>query len=425
MVIRPISPKFKILYKKARYKVLAGGRGSAKSWAIAEALIYYALKYPNMRILCTREIQKSIKESSYQLLMDTTNRLGVSDRFEFIRDSIRVDNGSVFIFAGLSSSTEQSLKSLEGIDIAWCEESQTLTQSSIDILIPTIRKKNSQIWFSFNPFLPSDPISKMFLGDTLPPDTLLEHVNYDDNPKLSEDLLKDIEHMKETDPKRYAHVYRGGFADAGDTKVYSLELIQEAISRIPEHEDGPVIAALDCARFGNDSSVLTLKQGNRIYGIQSWQGKSVTELAHIVAGEIMNHSITKVVVDGAGLGAGVVDVLKQQCGNVCEIIEFNGAFKADDTRYANARAETMYRLKEWLKQGQIPNHSQLVAELMSIEYKFTSSSTIQIEKKEEYKKRMGSSPDYLDSTAMLFYSATSIKKINLKKLNNRSHSAWT
>lgn len=425
LVIKPISHKFKMLYQRARYKVLFGGRGSGKSWAIAEALIYYAIKYPGMRILCTREVQKSIKESSYQLLVDTARRLGVSDRCEFIRDTIRIDNGSVFIFTGLSTTTEQSLKSFEGVDICWVEEAQVISQSSLDILIPTIRKKNSQIWFSFNPFLPTDPISQMFLGDTVPPSTIVTMVNYDDNPLISSDLLRDIEHMKQTDPKRYQHIYRGGFADDGDTKVFSLESVRAAIRREPEHVDGPVIGSVDVARYGDDSSVLTLKQGNRIYGIQEWQGKSITELADLVSNEVMNNSIVKLVVDGSGLGAGLVDVLKQKIGNICDIIEFNGAFKANDTRYANARAETLYQLKDWMQTGQIPNNSRLVSELISIEYKFSPNNATLIEKKEDYKKRMGVSPDFLDSAAMLFYTQANSRKLDIKKLKSRSHSTWT
>lgn len=426
MIVRPISQKYQILYKKARYKVLAGGRGSGKSWAIAEALIYYALKYPQMRILCAREIQKSIKESSYQLLMDTAHRLGVGDRFEFIRDSIRVDNSSQFIFHGLSSSTEQSIKSLEGIHICWVEEAQTITQQSLDILLPTIRRENSQVWFSFNPYLPTDPIAVMFLGETLPPDTLLEFINYDDNPKISHALLADINHMKIHDPKRYQHVYRGGFVDSGDTKVFSLELVQNAIGRIPDQADGPVIAALDVARFGDDSSILTVKQGNRILSIKQWQGKSTTELTRLTADVIFQDNVRTLIIDnGGGHGSGPIDQLRELVGNICDIVEFHGAGKANDNRYANARAETMFLAKKWLETGSIVNNTKLVAELVSIEYKFTTNNAIIIEKKADYKKRMGQSPDALDSFAMLFYHRANSRKTNMKALTNSRGALWS
>ena len=147
--------KLTFLFEPARYKVAHGGRGSGKSWAFARALILMAAKKP-LRILCGREVQKSIKDSVHRLLNDQIQALGLGASFDVLENEIRGKNGSLFLFAGLSQHTVESIKSFEGVDICWLEEAQVITKRSYDVLLPTIRKDGSEVWLSLNPDMDTD-----------------------------------------------------------------------------------------------------------------------------------------------------------------------------------------------------------------------------------------------------------------------------
>ena len=141
--------KLSFLFRPARYKVARGGRGSAKSWSFARALIIKADAAP-LRVLCTREVQMSIKDSVHRLLGDQIEALGLSHRYEVLATEIRNKHtGSTFVFAGLSTQTIESIKSYEGIDVCWVEEGQKVSKRSWDILAPTIRKPSSEIWVTY------------------------------------------------------------------------------------------------------------------------------------------------------------------------------------------------------------------------------------------------------------------------------------
>src|SRR5215472_15754065 len=149
-----IPEAFAGLLQPYRYKVFHGGRGSGKSWTFATILIARAAERP-LRILCTRETMTSIRESVHQLLSDRIYALSLADQFVIGSASIRHDNGSEFIFAGLRHNVSQ-IRSLEGIDIAWVGEAANISHASWEILVPTIRKDESEIWISFNPVLETD-----------------------------------------------------------------------------------------------------------------------------------------------------------------------------------------------------------------------------------------------------------------------------
>ena len=142
-------PKLEFLFHPKRNKVAYGGRGGAKSWGFARALLIMAAQRP-LRILCTREVQKSIKDSVHKLLSDQIEALGLGAVYQVLATEIRGINGSEFLFSGLADQTVESIKSFEGVDIVWLEEARAVTRRSLRILIPTIRKDGSEIWFSFN-----------------------------------------------------------------------------------------------------------------------------------------------------------------------------------------------------------------------------------------------------------------------------------
>ena len=153
-----IARAFLPLLPPSRYKGAYGGRGSGKSHYFAERLVIRAVERGGFRAVCIREIQKSLKESAKKLIEDKIEALGVSGLFEVLTDQIRTPDGGVIIFQGMQDHTAESIKSLEGFDVAWVEEAQTLSATSLKLLRPTIRKEGSELWFSWNPTRKTDPI---------------------------------------------------------------------------------------------------------------------------------------------------------------------------------------------------------------------------------------------------------------------------
>ena len=229
--------KLQFLFKPSRYKVLYGGRGGAKSWGVARALIALANK-DQIRILCAREFQKSIKQSVHQLLSDQIDALGLSGRFEILANEIRCINGSQFYFTGLAEHTVDSIKSYEGIDVCWVEEAQTVSKRSWDILIPTIRKDNSEIWITLNPHLDSDETYIRFIQNT-PPDCQRVKINYNDNPFFPAVLEQERLHCKAVDPKNYPNIWEGAAKTVVEGAIYAdeyLKLIEDGRLTTVKHD---------------------------------------------------------------------------------------------------------------------------------------------------------------------------------------------
>lgn len=195
-----------LLQKTSRYKVLYGGRGSGKSVNVALCLILLSMKR-KVRILCTRQIQGSIKDSVYKLLKDLIYQYGFDNYFEITLDTIRGINGSEFIFKGLKSSIAE-IKSMQGINYCWVEEAESVTAESWDVLIPTIREEGSEIWVTFNPNMKSDETYQRFVVNP-PKDCITVQLNYYDNPFFPEVLKLEMEACKELNMPRYEHIWLG------------------------------------------------------------------------------------------------------------------------------------------------------------------------------------------------------------------------
>lgn len=191
---------------RKRHKVARGGRGSGKSWSIGSILSVKGYAEPK-RILCVREVQKSIKESSHRLLADTIGRLGLNGWYDVQQNVIKAPNGTEFAFAGLQDHTADSLKSYEGFDICWVEEAHTVTERSAQVLIPTIRKPGSEIWWSYNPDQEADFVHQLAALDD--PDTLVVDINWRDNPWFPEELEKERLKLKRINEDLYRHVWEG------------------------------------------------------------------------------------------------------------------------------------------------------------------------------------------------------------------------
>ena len=213
--------KLSFLDEPYRYKVAYGGRGSGKSWGFARALLALAVKH-KLRILCAREVQRSIKQSVHQLLSDQIQSMGFGQYYNVLENEIRCVSGSQINFTGLANNTVESIKSFEGVDIVWVEEAQTVSKKSWDILIPTIRKPDSQIWVTFNPDLDSDDTYKRFVIDT-PDNAKVVKVNWSDNPWFPKVLDAERLHAKANNPD-YENIWEGECKSAVDGAIYADEI---------------------------------------------------------------------------------------------------------------------------------------------------------------------------------------------------------
>jgi len=212
-----VAPAFKDSETPSRYKVWYGGRGGAKSWTVARLLLLRAIEQP-LRVLCTREYQSSISDSVHALLSDQIDKMGLDSVYEIKRYSIVSQNGSTFIFAGLRHNPKK-IKGTEGIDIAWVEEADTISNESLNLLIPSIRKPDSEIWFTFNPDSPEDPIYTRFVK-TDRADAIVRRVNHSDNPWFPEVLRREMEWDRAHDTDKYLHIWEGEPRTASQAQVF-------------------------------------------------------------------------------------------------------------------------------------------------------------------------------------------------------------
>lgn len=214
--------KLSPLFDPARYKILWGGRGGAKSWGVARALLIQGAAKP-LRVLCAREIQRTISDSVHQLLRDQISGLGLDGNYRVTDTEIRGVNGTQFLFAGLRQQDAAKIKSFEGADICWVEEAHTVSKKSWDVLIPTIRKPGSEIWVTFNPELDTDDTYVRFVVNT-PPDSKLININWRDNPWFPDTLEKERLHLQKTDPDAYENVWEGKCRSSVEGAIYSREI---------------------------------------------------------------------------------------------------------------------------------------------------------------------------------------------------------
>ena len=216
------------LLEHHRYKVLFGGRAATKSWSVARLLVTMAAQR-KLRILCVRELQKSIKDSVHQLLCDQIENLGLTSAYKITDKEITcIETGSFFIFEGLHRNVSK-IKGLEGIDIVWVEEAQRISQESWSYLIPTIRKSGSEIWVTFNPDLETDPTYQRFVIDT-PDNCLLIKINANDNPWLSQESIDDRAHLYRVDRDAAIHIWEGETRTSSDAQVLHGKCMVEAFT---------------------------------------------------------------------------------------------------------------------------------------------------------------------------------------------------
>lgn len=238
--------KLRFLFEPSRYKVLHGGRGGAKSWGVARALLIQGTQRP-LRVLCAREFQNSIRDSVHKLLGDQVSALGLSAFYDVQAQAIIGLNGTEFAFEGLRQNAGR-IRSYEGIDRAWVEEGHAVSKGSWDILIPTVRKEGSEIWVTFNPEFEDDDTFVRFIGSP-PRSAVVREVNWRDNPWFPEVLEEERQDLKRRDPNSYDHVWEGKCRQWLEGAIYANELRraydEKRITVVPYDPASPVFTAWD------------------------------------------------------------------------------------------------------------------------------------------------------------------------------------
>lgn len=241
--------KLECLFQPSRYKVLYGGRGGAKSWGVARALLIMGAQR-KLRIACGREIQKSISDSVHQLLKEQIDDLGLASQYRVLETYIEGINGTLITFHGLKHNVV-SLKSIEGIDIFWAEEAQTISKNSWNTLIPTIRKEGSEIWITFNPELDTDETYRRFVQNP-PTGAVVTKINYRDNPWFSGVLEQERLDCLARSKDDHDHVWEGQTKKVLEGAIFANELrdtyANDRVMRVPYDMAHPVQTVWDLGR---------------------------------------------------------------------------------------------------------------------------------------------------------------------------------
>lgn len=214
------------LLTPARYKGAHGGRGSGKSHIFGEMLIERMLLKPT-RAVCIREVQKSLEQSVKRLLEDKIKQFNLGSQFRVMNTHIEAPGDGIMIFQGMQNHTAESIKSLEGYDVAWVEEAQTLSQTSLTLLRPTIRVPGSEMWFSWNPRKATDPVDELLRGRVPPKDAIVVSTTYKDNPWFPDVLRDEMEYDRAKDPEKYAHVWLGEYERHSEARVFKNWRVEE------------------------------------------------------------------------------------------------------------------------------------------------------------------------------------------------------
>ena len=399
-----IAEKFRpLLTEHFRYKLYYGGRAGGKSYAFADCLLLLA-RQKKLFIACVREVQNSIKDSVYKLLKDRADAYNFDD-FIFYEDRIEnIVTGSKFVFKGLKDQNKQNIKSLEGVDICWCEESQAITKESFEVLDPTIRKSGSELWFSMNRENENDAIWRAIAAN--PDDqTLIVKVNYYDNPFCPDEMKYLAEKCKAENLDDYMHIWEGEPISLGDYKLFNVKDVREAMIPKMDSSTSPLIIGLDIARAGNDKTVFCLRKGRWVMKFDVIKGYDTVEVADKLTNYITELHPARAFLDLGNSGAGVYDIMKARgFAGIVKGINFGGKAIQPD-RYKNKRAEMYATANEWIKQElpvQLPNDDLLFEELTTIERVKVAGDTLQLEDKELFKKRIGRSPDRADAFVLTF-----------------------
>lgn len=386
--------------KKWRYFAIYGGRGGVKSHTVARFLLIKGLE-SKCRILATRELQKSIKDSVHKLLSDLITEYNLSS-YEVMKDSIRNrETGSEFIFTGIRNNSAE-IKSMEGIDYCWVEESQAITEQSLNILTPTIRKPGSQIIFTYNRLTDLDPVHVRFVLKENP-DTCVINVNYDVAEKYGwfPDVLRKEMETDKANPVLFAHKWLGEPLGQAEMAVISRDETLQAMQR-EVSDEGEIVVGVDVARLGNDRTVFWKRKGLKTIATKVLAKNTIPELCDQLEQFVKyDKENTTIKIDDSGVGGGATDEMKKRKYKVIAI-NFGGK-PNDPDKYPNWISEAWFYLSEIMSEISLGGlDSDALMELSTRHWKMDSKERRTIESKNEYKKRGFRSPDKADSIVICY-----------------------
>jgi phage terminase large subunit len=415
--VERVAPKFEAWRDHYRFKVAFGGRGAgAKSWS-ANSLLVQASRFglmgprdgawlnPPVRILCLREIQLSLEESSKALIEQMITRLGYSG-FSITEKYIRHENGSEFLFRGMKDlKAARALKSYEGFDIFFVEEASAVSKDSWQTITPTLRMPNSELWAIFNREEEMDPVYELLVRDPRPGSSILELLpGAEDNPWFSgTPLVQEMAEDYKRDPDLAEHIWGGAPRKQGDYCVMARTNIRSAMDRVIEGA-GATEIGVDVARFGDDTTQMYKRRGMKVIDHREMKKADTLAVAADVWDFADNDSSVRIKID-EGYNPGVVDNVRALGGNVIAV-NFGG--KAHDSdKYPNIASEMWFEMP--IDDAQIPNDPDLMREFSGRRYAYDKEGRRMVEAKDVYKKRnSGKSPDRADALILCFYEGANV-----------------
>jgi phage terminase large subunit len=410
---KKVRPLFKTLKK---YIVAFGGRASSKSWGAAAKMVIDAAQ--GHRGLCFREVQNSIKESSFELVMNTIDRLNIPG-FTTINNEISHKSGGKLVFKGLKGGSldqeKTRIKSLEGFTRGWGEEASSISSEHLNLIMPTFRLEGSQILFSYNRFLDADPVHDLFVMKDRT-DTEIININYWDNPFCPRSLRIEADTMKESDYDMWLHVYGGEPLNQSENSIMSISEVVQAMERKPNYEGATQIGA-DIARYGADATVFYKRKGMAVVDEKVYKKQSIPETARKLVQFANRDKKVPIKIDDTGVGGGVTDIVKEYGYNAIAVN--NGASAKDKNKYPDSISESWFEFSEGLHKCALPNDQQLKQELTTRFWKTDMQGRRVIESKKEYKKRGFKSPDKADALLLCFYN-----KVNGSIIHSSRIEGW-
>ena len=443
-----VNPNLKAFWKtKADTKVLKGGRASSKTWECAIFSIYLASKYP-AKFLCVRQFQNKISESVYAILVIQIERFGLSDQFEILKSTIKHKvTGSEFHFYGINRNTAE-IKGFEGADICWLEESESLTKEQWSIIEPTLRKEGAECWIIYNPRLVTDFV-ETFQHD---PDNgvIVRHINYQENPFLSQTMLRKIERLKASDYDEYEHIYLGIPKLDDDEVLIKRSWIEAAIDahvKLDIEITGSKRIGFDVADSGQDLCAIVYAHGILAQWGDSWKGKEdelLRSCKRVYSAAIERGA--EVIYDSIGVGAGcgskfqeMNDERREQelSGKVgyskfiagAKVVDPDGYYVDEEEEritnkdfFANLKAQAWWLVADRFRNtynavindepfnddqlisisSSMPNLANLVTELSTPRRHFDNAGRVKVESKDDLAKREVKSPNEADAFICAF-----------------------
>ena len=287
----PTARVFRPLLEPSRYKGAYGGRGSGKSHFFADLIVEEHVAIPGLRSVCIREVLKSLKQSAKLLIEDKIQSLNVGHLFEVQKDKINAPGGGLIIFEGMQDHNAETIKSLEGFDRCWVEEAQTLSETSLSLLRPTLRKEGSEIWFSWNPRRKKDAVDNFLRGPNKVSGSTIVKANWRDNPWFPR-VLEDERQVDLTNyPERYDHIWEGDYAKAFEG-AYFARLLNEAraqrrIGFVPADPMLPIRAFWDLGGSGATADAMAI-------WIVQWVDREIRVLDYIEGvGQVLSYYVNE------------------------------------------------------------------------------------------------------------------------------------